>query len=157
MKQQKQKEQWKTDCILFSSLLSDSDVSITPQLTSCEIHQGNATVILLGVGWHTEGANFPSVKSCNYANAAGCPKALTTSRSRRQSQPFMSSSAGSEARHPGSSCHCMVTRTRGGRSAFQKHNSMKHHLGDAQAGGERPCLWNCPVPFSDHLSAIKQP
>lgn len=58
----------------FFFLLLDLDVSITPQLTVYKIQQGCATVIWQGAGWHEQGANFPSVKSCNYAGAAGRPR-----------------------------------------------------------------------------------
>lgn len=78
-------------------LLLDLVVYITPQLTGYKIHQGCATVIWQGAGWRVQGANFPSAKSCNYADAAGARQALTASRSKRKSQPFMSSSAGSQA------------------------------------------------------------
>ena len=60
---------WRTHCTFH---FSDLDVLITPQLTSYKIEHGRAAVILLGAGWHVQGANFHSVKSCNYASAAGC-------------------------------------------------------------------------------------
>lgn len=81
----------------YSFLLLDLYASITPQLPGYKIHQGSATAIWQGAGWSEQGANFPSVKSCNYADAARLPRGANGPRSRRQSQPFMSSSAGSEA------------------------------------------------------------
>lgn len=56
------------------------DVSITPLLSCFKKHHGCANVIWQGAGWREQGANFPSVKSCNYADAARSPRGANSLR-----------------------------------------------------------------------------
>lgn len=76
-------------CSIF--FLLDFDISIIRQLTSYKIHRGSATVIWQGAGWHE--LIFSALRAVIMQTLLGAREALTAPHSKRQSQPFMSSSA----------------------------------------------------------------
>lgn len=87
-------------------------------------------------GWHEQGVNFPCITKCNYADAARRPRGAN----RRQAQPFMIFSAGSEGNEtarfarltrPLASADTGITVLLSGEEAqscqrCMKHNRVKH-------------------------------
>lgn len=87
-------------------------------------------------GWHEQGVNFPCITNCNYADAARRPRGAN----RRQAQPFMIFSAGSEGNEtarfarltrPLASADTGITVLLSGEEAqscqrCMKHNRVKH-------------------------------
>lgn len=83
-------------------------------------HQGSATVIWQGAGWREQGANFRSVKSCNYVAAAGCPRGANSFPFQATDATFYelhsrlrgqwSCTTGLFTRHSGAWCHFLLKR-----------------------------------------------
>lgn len=154
-------------CSIF--LLLDFDISIIRQLTSYKIHRGSATVIWQGAGWHEQGANFLSIKSCNYANAAGRPRGANSPPFQATVPTFYELLSGSEANETvrstqlvsppsshcrsGSWCHYVVKRPCG--SYWATWSTIAWNIYREQGRRVRestwPPQWPCTVPLSVSL------